>query len=473
MRLHLAIVVTDRGAVADGKTVNTAILQSAINEVAVAGGGVVTIPPGVFVTGSLQLCSNLTLELLPGAVLFGSPSLGDYPLVSPVDGDRTGRHLLHGKHLSNVTLTGGGRIDGNGPAFWEPTVPGPCSDGTGVTVVAARETDLSKQAITWIRADNAKRPSPMLVLEDCHDIRIEHLTIANSPGWNVHLHHCERVQVLGVTLEANLVGPNNDGLDIMGCSDVLISGCHISCCDDAVCLKTERDGRPCERITVTQCVIRTRCAAFKCGWSDSFADFRQLVFSDCTVFESHRAVALYSVEGAVIEDVEIRNIVCDTRLPIASPMSIHMDLRRRRPDSRLGAIRHITIRNFIARTDGRILLTAADGGLLSDISLSAVQLTYPAIEDATLHGSRGSAQHSQGNPDAMAAPAVIVAENVDHLSIDGLSVRWPPSQDPAWVPAWKAANGEADLIPGSGLYPPGLSSMDLLWQRNVTHLSFL
>ena len=76
------------------------------------------------------------------------------------------------------------------------------------------------------------------------------------------------------------MGPNNDGFDITGSQDVMISDCTLSCCDDAIVLKTTPDSGPIERVTVTNCVIRTRCAALKLGASESFHDMRQIAFSN-------------------------------------------------------------------------------------------------------------------------------------------------------------------------------------------------
>jgi len=461
------IIVTERGAVGDGKTLNTAVLQAAIDELAARGGGTVTVPPGVYLIGTIELRSNITLDLQPGATLLGSGNLADYRACTASDGDRTGWHLVYAHGAKNIKICGGGTIDGNGPAFWEPTVPGPHDDGTALTRVVAREKDPLKSPLTWILADNAKRPSPMLELADCTDVRIENVTITNSAGWVVHLDECRRVFITGVSLLANLLGPNNDGFDIMSCSDVMISNCYVSCCDDAVCLKTRKTDRPCERVTVTNCVLRTRCAALKLGHGESFGDFRQIAFSNCVVTESHRVVAIYSTEGAIVDGVAVSNIVCDTKLPVAATTPIHIDLRQRTPTSKIGAIRNVSISNVICKTDGRIMLTAQPGTMLENIMLRDIQLSYPAIEEPTQHRHRRGGQTSKATPDAMGAAAAIVVQNVKNLTIENVNITWPMAQDPAWLVPYKIANGEKELVPGSVLYPATVPPMAILWARNV------
>jgi polygalacturonase len=134
--------ITDCGAVADNRTLNTAAIQRAIDQVAQAGGGTVIVPPGIFLTGTIELRSRVTLQLQPGAVLCGSPNLADYRTVAWGQHiDRTPWHLLSAHNCHDVRICGGGTIDGNGPAFWEPTV-----GDDPLTCVSARQPDPAKAA---------------------------------------------------------------------------------------------------------------------------------------------------------------------------------------------------------------------------------------------------------------------------------------------------------------------------------------
>jgi polygalacturonase len=69
--------ILDFGAVGDGVTLNTAAINAAIAACASAGGGTVVVPPGIFVAGTIVLLSNVTLHLLAGAIIKGSPNVGD------------------------------------------------------------------------------------------------------------------------------------------------------------------------------------------------------------------------------------------------------------------------------------------------------------------------------------------------------------------------------------------------------------
>ena len=403
--------VRDHGAANDGVALATVAIQAAIDAVAAAGGGTVVLPPGIYRSGTIHLRSRLRLELEPGAVLLGSPELGDYPSVgrSGVDKDRHDHHLLIARDCAHLRIGGGGMIDGNGPAFWEPA-DGPRS---------------------WIRS-RPDRVSPLLELSGCSDLAIEDITIRNSPGWTVHAFCCDRVRIRGVTVDNPMWGPNTDGFDLNGVRDLMMSDCHVTAGDDAIVLKTSRDARSCERVVISNCILRTYCAALKLG-TESWHDFRNIAISNCVVHGSPRAFACYMFDGATIEDVAVSNLACDTASGWALNRPLHLDLRRRErsvpvgPDApEVGRMRNIAVSGLVARTDGRVILTAADGGRIEGVRLAGLSLRYPIIEDPAVIGPRVEGlQFSRHSPEARGARAAIVADGVDGLRIEGVGIRWP------------------------------------------------
>jgi len=429
------------GARPDGQTLATAAIQAAIDAATTAGGGRVVVPPGTYLSGTLRLKDNVIFEVQNGATILGSPHIEDYTFLRwGHNRDRQPYHLilLHG--AKNVTIEGGGTIDGNGEAFWQ-------------------DYDPANQP-AWMHPTELK-VSPMFEVSHSQDVRIRDLLLRTGGGWTLHLYDSDHVQVQGIKILNNLFAPNGDGIDITGCYDVTISDCIIKTCDDAICLKTTGDSRDCKRITVANNIIECSCAALKVG-NESFRDISQATFSNNVVYGSSRAFALYAEGAGSVYDITVNNLVCDTKAPLIYNRPIHISLLQRevapgviyggkveRSDTtfdhegRQAQLRNILISNVIARTEGRILITAEPGRMIENLTLRDVIMTYPYIEDPRPNVERAkSGQFSPMNPEAKVARAALVAENVKNLVVDNFAVNWP----------------EADTVPVDWRFPKRIAN---------------
>ncbi|MEW6235358.1 MAG: glycosyl hydrolase family 28 protein, partial [Candidatus Omnitrophota bacterium] len=243
--------ILDYGAVADGKTLNTQAIQSAIDDAAQAGGGVVLIPAGSFLTGAIFMKSRLTLHLQSGAALLGSKDIVDYATTIPQIRSYTDNYvkqsLIYGENLEDIAITGRGTIDGQGAAF------------------------------RWKEYKN--RPYIIRFIS-CRHVLIEDIFLKNSPMWMQHYLACEDVTVRGIRV-VNHSTYNNDGIDIDSCRNVRISDCSFDSDDDALCLKSTT-GRPCEDIAITNCVLSSHCNAFKMG-TESNGGFTDIAVSNLSI----------------------------------------------------------------------------------------------------------------------------------------------------------------------------------------------
>jgi len=403
---QVMISVRDFGAVGDGQALDSPGIQEAIERTAQSGGGTVHIPAGTYRCGTIELRSGITLQVDPGATIRASHDIGDFPRDNRNADihDHHGRHLILARNCERVRLTGGGTIDGQGPAFWEP----------------------QSSPRAWIRP-KPDRISPCLEFEGCRDVSIEDIHIVESPGWTLHLSRCDRARIHAVQIDNHRFGPNNDGFDINGCRDVQISQCRIDTCDDAIVLKTSRDSRSCERVTISDCLLSSNCVAIKCG-TESWHDFRQITVTNCAVTRSTRAFGLYGFDGGSFEQIYVSNLVCDTDVAFVLNHPLHLDARKRNPDSIPSVMRDIRVSGFSARTDGRILMTTADGCVIDRVVLDGVHLSYPLFCDpAPVAPGATSAQSSRHSPEARAARAAIVADGIHRLRIRDLEIDWPES----------------------------------------------
>ena len=180
-------------------------IQRAIDDVFRAGGGTVNVPPGIFLTGRIELKSGVTLNLEAGCTLLGSKSINDYDTTPGIAGNS--RHLISAMNAEDVVLSGPGRIDGQGSAFWEPSGNAALSQDRSRADVASHDLAVRKGG----------RPSPMLEFVNCTRLKIQDVQIENAPGWTLRIVNCDNVDIHGIDIKNPVNGPNTDGIDITGC----------------------------------------------------------------------------------------------------------------------------------------------------------------------------------------------------------------------------------------------------------------
>ena len=462
-----AFAVTDYGAVADGTSLNTQAINQAIAAAARAGGGRVVVPRGTFLTGTVQLLSNVTLHLEEGAVLLGSPRLADYTTrVWGHHNDITPWHLVLAEDCTCIAITGAGTIRGNGPAFWHPDRPS--------------EWHFWKEKL--------ERVSPMIELVRCRHVLVERVRIEQSAGWTLHLHDCDHARIEGVTIRNTRFGPNCDGIDLTGCQDAIIHGCDIDTADDAIALKTSEYSRSCERIAISDCVLRTSCVGVRMGY-ESREDFRDIVVTNLLIPRCSRVFDLRAIEGCTIERIRVSNVVASTDsgwpanraievIQLDRPNTFraslhpgHPDYGKDRPLRRPSVIRDVSFTGLDLATDGRIVIVGKPGQPVEGVRFSDVRLRYPVIDDASPFREAQSTGFIPGAyAEARAANAVFVVQHARDIAVDGLRIRWPVFPVGSWAlfdssqrlmsPFWK---GHEDAIRSGAQRVP----FSVLWARDA------
>ncbi len=331
--------ILDSGAVPDGKTVCTDPIQSAIDHCHNAGGGMVYFPAGKYLSGTLVLKSHVSLYLENGAVLTGSTDLKDFqskiPGLRSYTDNYTERSLIYAEHAENISIRGDGEIYGQGEKF-------------------ARKAHPYKIRPYIIR------------MIGCKGVTIEGITLRNSPMWVQHYLACENLLIDGITVDSRHSNLNNDGIDIDACRDVRITNCLIDAEDDAIVLKSTLP-EPCENVVIDNCVLSSLCNAFKCG-TESVGGFRNIIFTNSIIRDTRLSgIALEIVDGGVMENVIIDNIVIDRTM---NPFFIRLGGRQRPHtdgyETGTGSLSGVSISNVIARDIGGLELYEEDQKSMPD-----------------------------------------------------------------------------------------------------------
>jgi polygalacturonase len=327
----------DYGAVPDGRTKNTAAFARAVAACAAGGGGTLVVPAGKYLTGSIQLESNLTLQLEAGAELLYSGDPADSPIVSArweCTNVFTHAPLLYANGKQNIAITGRGTLNGQGWNWWWRSGRGTPPPGVDPAVArdewrriyARVEAGEKLAAADFKLAAEFLRPS-LVGLYNCRNILVEDVTLFKSPMWMLHPVYSDDIVIRGVRFvsadpdgqpSAEDIGPNGDGIDVDSCRNVRISDCFFNTSDDCIVIKSGRDAdglrtaRPTEYVTVTNCVMYKGHGAVVIG-SETSGDIRNVTASNIVSKGTDCGVRIKSMRGrgGVLENFRFDNWVIE------------------------------------------------------------------------------------------------------------------------------------------------------------------
>lgn len=285
--------ITDFGAKGDGKTLNTKAIQKTIDKAYADGGGVVIIPKGRFLSGSIVLKSNIELRLYRNAVLLGSTQPDDYIKI------KRWKALVMANEAKNIAITGKGSIDGQGcelalridSLYYEGEIP------------ERRYDKPEKRPVPDIR--------PQLIeFVNCRNIKVTDIKLKNAASWVQSYDCCTDLLIDGIKVNSRAFW-NNDGIDIIDCKRVRIVNCYVDAADDGICIKSFKRFPDtlayCDDIYVGNCTVISSASAVKLGTS-SYGGFKNILIEDIRVKDTYRsAIAIECYEGGFLENVTARD----------------------------------------------------------------------------------------------------------------------------------------------------------------------
>ena len=308
--------VTAYGAKGDGRTVDTAAIQAAVDAAAQAGGGRVVVPRGTFVSGTVWLKSHVELHLAAGAVLKGSIRQADYNANDAFpenfwskDEQWSGGHLVCGYKVEDVAITADGEgaergtIDGSGPAFFSPY---PDVDSYFPSYrYGCKEHPLDR---TWFR------PGPMVAFFLSKGIRLEGVRLAFTPCWTLHIRCSSDVTIRRVDVAADRTVGNSDGFSIDCTRNVTIEDCTLATGDDGIAIrascKLHAAEHPTEHVRVRRCTVRSCACGVRVGVGSG--TIRDVVIADSVFPETSRGLSFQPAwrkqgKNVYISDVTVTN----------------------------------------------------------------------------------------------------------------------------------------------------------------------
>jgi hypothetical protein len=362
----------------------TAAIQRAIDACAAAGGGVVRLAGGDYVSGTIVLRSGVMLEVAEGSRLLASTSLADYPVHQarrPTVMDSNmgmNQSLIFAENCERIGIRGKGTIDGRGT---QDNFPGEQTIGS-----------------------TPGRPFVIRVI-DCKNVVISGIRLKDSPCWMQNYLNCEDLLIDGIRVE-NQANHNNDGLDIDSCRRVIVRNSFINAEDDAMCFKGAGQ-RPMEQVLIENCEFYSTCNALKFG-TDTQGDFRNILVRNVVLggpSGAMRAIKRRKADGGVSWEIVDggtleRVLVHDARIVRAeSPLFLRLgDRGRVRPEQAKpgpGVLRHVVFDRISGEDNGMrgsffvgIEDKPIEHVLLRDVDLAMAAATEPATSEADIPEAR-------------------------------------------------------------------------------------
>ena len=333
-----SVCISTYGGNGNGIELNTDAFEAALSDLASKGGGHLVVPAGVWRTGPITLRSNIDLHLEHEAVLVFDPSLDLYPIVNTVyEGLDTRRceSPIHAEGAHDVSITGGGVIDGSGDAWrmvrrskmneaqWKAKV----ASGGYLEADAWYPDQIYKAAQASAGAFGVADSSfdeneikrflrPVLIsFRDCENVLLEDCLFQNSPAWIIHPFKCRNVIINNIEVRNPAYSQNGDGIDIDSCENVLLLNSSFDCGDDGICVKSgkDEDGRrraaPCRNLVVSGCTVYNGHGGFVVG-SEMSGGVQNVSVSDCRFLGTDVGLRFKSTRGrgGVVEGIWIDGI---------------------------------------------------------------------------------------------------------------------------------------------------------------------
>jgi polygalacturonase len=347
----IEVSVGQFGAKNDGKTIDTQFIQRAIDECSKQGGGTVEFPAGDYVSGTILLKDNVTLQLDEHATLLGSLDINDY--IAPDkfrsgNGADMGYCFIGAVAAKNVAIVGAGVIDGRGKEL-----------------LAARPKG------------NTARPFLMRFVR-CDAVTLKGVHLQGPAAWTTHFFQCKNVTAERVSIASRGLA-NNDGFDIDSSQDVRIKDCNVDSGDDAVCLKTTSLA-PCRNVEVSGCDLKSHWGGVKFG-TESAAAFENVTITDCRIHDTQGGIKLFSVDGANVRNISFSGLTMEN---VNTPIFIRLGARLKTfregdaPQS-VGSISGVVIKDLKVQAISPIgiLISGIPGHSVSDVRLENIELELP------------------------------------------------------------------------------------------------
>ncbi len=402
------------GVKSNGTTLNTNSIQKGIDFISENGGGRLVFYVGRYLTGTIYLKSNVTIQLEEGAILVGSDNPLDYEM------NKNWTALIFALDQQNIGITGKGVIDGRG------------------FEVATNLVDLIHKGVVsdplkYDRPRETIRPQN-IYFRGCRNVIIRGILLKNPGSWNQQYDQCRNVVIDGISVDSKSYW-NNDGVDIVDCDSVSVTNSYFDAADDGICLKSHSADFLCQNVFIHNNTVRTSANGIKFGTA-SLGGFRNIRIINNLVYDTYRsAITFAAVDGGIVEDVTV-----DSLRSINTGNVIFLRIGERR---------------------------AGEKGSMKNISISNVYAEVPSTKPDAGYNYEGPVEDLPRN----ISPSSIVGMpdvKIENVLLKNIEIRYPGGGDPSYA---KVGLDELDKVPEMASSYPEFSMFKELpaWGFYIRH----
>jgi len=331
--------IAEFGGTGDGQTDNSKAFAAAIASLKRAGGGTLKVTRGTYLSGPIELFSNITLEIGASAVLQFLPDMQLYsPVLTRWEGIVWfGMHpLVFTRDAHDISLKGEGTIDGNGNPWWaalrhKKSVHQSCPVEPIEIALAEYNKDLIDQPSGGGGREMQFLRPPLVQFFRCSNITIEGLTFRNSPFWTIHPVFSDHVIIRDIFVQNPPDAPNTDGIDIDSCTNVRVENTTVDVGDDCIAIKAGagerglREGKASKQITIRNCHFKQGHGGVVIG-SETAGGIHDVSVNDCTFEGTDRGIRLKTRRGrgGAVSGLRFRNLKMER---VLCPVAINMYYR--------------------------------------------------------------------------------------------------------------------------------------------------
>lgn len=473
--------VLDFGAKDNGKEITTVQIQNAIDSCFRHGGGMVCVPKGEYLTGTLNLRTNVEFHLESGAVIKATLDLSKYQKHNEYPAG-----IFYTEDSKNVSITGTGTIFGQGMEFMIKD---------SAKSIKGNVNNYIRQKFDFRKVEKGIGDGPvtpkdryhqMIIFSNCMNVTIKDIRVVDAPYWTFLIVHCDRVNVSGIFINNNLLIPNSDGLDIVSSSNVNVTNCMITAGDDAIVLAgyAHHYGdpgfkdimKPSQNINVTNCILQSRSSGIRIGGWDQNRMFNYN-FSNITIFDSNCGINITVRDSGSVQNVNFSNIHIETRLHTGdwwgNGEPIKISAMRGIPNDPVGTIKNIYFDNITCVGENAILLYASDETKLQNIFFTNFDFV---LRKSALDNSSGGNFDLRptiipGKEIYKSDIPVVYIENAENINFNQGSISWDGPQASYYTYALQATKVNGMKLNSMKAYPspsnPKLEAISLKTCTNV------